>query len=69
LPPAGYGTLISPDQFFKADVTLKRIEVICGGTGPIVMQGAVCAVIKNIAKTGSDTFEVLAKTTYRSFNL
>lgn len=61
---AGYVTTISPDQFFKADATLKRVEAIRGGTAPIVMQGAAGAVINNITKTGSENFQGLAKATY-----
>ncbi len=60
----GYGTVPSPDQFYKTDLNLKNMEVIRGGTAPIVMQGVAGAVINNISKIGTDEFIGVAKLSY-----
>jgi len=60
----GYGIIPSPDQFYKADLSLKNMEAIRGGTAPITMQGVAGAVINNISKVGTDEFKGVAKLSY-----
>jgi len=60
----GYNSLPSPDQFYKIDESLLKIEAIRGGSAPIISQGATGGVINHITKTGSQIFKGVLKATY-----
>ena len=60
----GYNSIPSPDQFYKTDINIKNVEVIRGGTSPIVMQGAAGAVMNVISKEGTDVLKGAAKLSY-----
>ncbi|MBN1239443.1 MAG: TonB-dependent receptor plug domain-containing protein, partial [Gammaproteobacteria bacterium] len=47
----------NPDQFVRVDRTLRRVEVVRGGTAPIFSQGAVGGSINFITKDPGDTPE------------
>jgi len=60
----GYYNIPSPDLFYKIDETLNKVEAIRGGSSPIIMQGAVGAVVNHISKTGGKLFKGSTKLSY-----
>lgn len=53
--PTGFSSFPSADQNFKIDLTLRTIEAIRGGNGPLVMANTPGALMNNISYTGADT--------------
>lgn len=51
--PTGYSGSPSADQYFKADLTIRTVEAIRGGTSAILMPNTPGAVINNISYTGA----------------
>jgi iron complex outermembrane receptor protein len=51
--PTGFNSTPSPDQNFKADLTIKTIEAIRGGNAPLVMVNTAGALMNNISYTGA----------------
>ncbi|MBD0377502.1 MAG: TonB-dependent receptor, partial [Flavisolibacter sp.] len=52
--PTGFNSTPSPDQNFKADLTIKTIEAIRGGNAPLVMVNTAGALMNNISYTGAE---------------
>lgn len=52
--PTGFNSFPSPDQNFKADLTIKTIEAIRGGNAPLVMANTPGALMNNISYTGAN---------------
>lgn len=52
--PTGFNSTPSPDQNFKADLTIKTIEAIRGGNAPLLMVNTAGALMNNLSYTGAD---------------
>jgi iron complex outermembrane recepter protein len=56
LPVMGISGLVNPDAFLRADATIKKVEVVRGGTASILGPNAPGGIFNYVTKTGGQKF-------------